>query len=136
MKIQTIAHECIHSCQSKILLWSNFLFTNIYLIYFVIISIFGIINKLAYNDIHIIILIFMSLIHYILRFSLEMDAMTKAKYIAKQYIDENNILNKDEEKSLLKEYEEINNLAIPFVNYQTIAMNLLKVIIFSIISVI
>ena len=31
MKIQTIAHECIHSCQNKITLWANFIFTNLYL---------------------------------------------------------------------------------------------------------
>ena len=31
-RIQTIAHECLHSIQSKKLLWFNFIFSNIYLI--------------------------------------------------------------------------------------------------------
>ena len=33
-RIQTIAHECIHSIQDKHLLWFNFIFSNIYLLYF------------------------------------------------------------------------------------------------------
>ena len=33
-RIQTIAHECLHSIQSKKLLWFNFVFSNIYIIYF------------------------------------------------------------------------------------------------------
>ena len=41
-RIQTIAHECLHSIQDKKILWSNFLFSNIYLIYFIIIAILGI----------------------------------------------------------------------------------------------
>ena len=58
MKIQTLAHECIHSCQSKRTLWANFIISNIYLLYFSIILILEILNKLAYTNIHIIILIF------------------------------------------------------------------------------
>ena len=38
-RIQTIAHECLHSIQSKKLLWFNFIFSNIYLSYFFIICI-------------------------------------------------------------------------------------------------
>ena len=32
-RVQTIAHECIHSIQDKKLLLFNFIFTNIYLVY-------------------------------------------------------------------------------------------------------
>ncbi|MEE1389629.1 MAG: hypothetical protein U0M00_03605, partial [Clostridia bacterium] len=38
-RIQTIAHECIHSCQDRRLLLFNFIFSNINIIYFIIISI-------------------------------------------------------------------------------------------------
>ena len=34
-RIQTIAHECIHSTQNKRTLLFNFIFSNIYLIYFI-----------------------------------------------------------------------------------------------------
>lgn len=131
MKLQTIAHECVHACQDKKTLWSNFVFTNIYLIYFWIILILEILNNLAYANIHIIILIFLSFIQYILRFTLENEAMIKAKFIAKEYIEENNILDKEEKDKLIKEYDEVNNIGIPFVNYYTIGMNIIKVIIFS-----
>ena len=43
-RIQTIAHECLHSIQDRKLLIFNFVFTNIYLIYFVIISILAILK--------------------------------------------------------------------------------------------
>ena len=89
MKLQTLAHECIHSCQNKRTLWANFIFSNIYIIYFITILILEFFNKLPHSNIHIIILIFASIIHYILRFTLEFEAMLKAKYIAKKYIEEN-----------------------------------------------
>ena len=38
-RIQTIAHECLHSVQDRKLLMFNFIFSNIYLLYFVIICI-------------------------------------------------------------------------------------------------
>lgn len=136
MKLQTIAHECIHSCQSKITLWSNFIFTNIYLIYFVIVLILGFFNKLSYSNIHILILIFLSFIQYILRNTLEIDAMTRAKYVAKEYIEEKNILDKEEKEKLLEEYDKINEIGIPFINYYTISMNIIKIMLFSFITLV
>ena len=35
-RVQTIAHECLHSIQDKRLLWTNFIFANVYNIIFVI----------------------------------------------------------------------------------------------------
>ena len=35
-RIQTIAHECLHSIQNRKLLLFNFIFSNIYLLYFII----------------------------------------------------------------------------------------------------
>ena len=131
MKIQTLAHECIHSCQNKRMLWGNFIFSNIYLIYFVVITILTFFNKIQYNNMYIIILIFASFIHYIIRFTLENDAMIKAKYIAKEYLEENNILNKEERSKLLEEYDRINKIGIPFMNYYTISMNIVKIIIYA-----
>ena len=136
IKIQTIAHECIHSCQSKITLWSNFIFTNIYLIYFYTIVILTIFNKLSYTNIHMIILIFLSIIQYIIRYSLEYEAMIKARFIAKEYIEENNISNKEETEKLINEYDEINSIGIPFMNYYTISINIVKIILFTFVSLI
>lgn len=136
MKLQTIAHECIHACQNKKTLWANFIFTNIYLIYFVVISILTVLNKVSYTNVHILFLIFFSFIQYIIRFSLENEAMIKAKYVAKEYIEEKKILNEDEENKLFEEYKKINNIGIPFMNYYTISMNIIKIMIYSFISLI
>ena len=43
-RIQTIAHECIHSIQNKTLLKFNFVISNINILYFVIICIFSLFN--------------------------------------------------------------------------------------------
>lgn len=134
MKLQTIAHECIHASQSKRVLWSNFIFSNIYLIYFVVILVLAFLNKLPYTNIYTVILIFLSIIQYIIRFSLENEAMIKAKFIAKEYIEENKILNKSEENDLLEEYDKINNIGIPFMNYYLISMNIIKIMLFSFIA--
>ena len=38
-RIQTIAHECLHSVQDRKILMFNFIYSNIYLIYFAVICI-------------------------------------------------------------------------------------------------
>lgn len=136
MKIQTIAHECIHSCQSKRMLWSNFIFTNIYLIYFIIISALTLFNKITDTQIYSFILLLLGMMQYVVRISLENEAMLKAKYIAKEYIEENNILNREEEKELLNEYERVNRIGVPFISLYTISMNIAKVFIYSIFALI
>lgn len=136
MKLQTLAHECIHSYQDKMLLWGNFIFSNIYLVYYILIVILEILNKLPYSQIHIMNLILSSLVQYILRNSLENEAMIKARYVAEEYIKENNFLDENEEKMLLKEYDRVNKIGIPFMNYYLISMNIIKIIIFSFIVLI
>lgn len=131
MKLQTIAHECIHSQQNKRTLWANFIFSNIYLIYFAVILILEFLNKLPYAQIHILALIFASVIQYIIRNTLEMEAMTKATFIAKEYIEEKKVLNKNEENKLLEEYNKINSIGIPFMNYYIISMNIIKIMLFA-----
>ena len=136
MKIQTIAHECVHSQQNKRTLWFNFIFTNIYLIYFVIILILEFFNKLPFANVHTIILIFLGIVQYIIRFSLENEAMIKARYIAKEYIEENRILEEDEKKKLLAEYDEVNSIGITFMNFHLISKNIIKDLIYAIVVLI
>lgn len=136
MKLQTIAHECVHSCQSKTTLWANFIFTNIYLIYFWFILILEILNKLPCANIHTLILIFLGFIQYITRFTLENEAMIKARFVAKEYLEENEILEKEGRNKLIAEYDEINNIGIPFMNVYLLSKNILKVTIFALIVMI
>ena len=132
MKIQTIAHECIHSCQNKKTLWFNFIFTNIYLIYFAVILILELANSLPFSNIHMLILIFFGSIQYIIRSTLEIEAMIKAKYVAKEYIEDNEILDEENKEKLLTEYDRVNAIGIPFMNYYLISKNIIKVLIFDI----
>ncbi len=136
MKPQTIAHECIHASQNKITLWANFIFTNIYLLFWIAISVLALLNKLPNTSVFIIAFIFASLIQYIIRYSLENEAMLKAKFIAKEYIEENKTLNKEEEQLLLNEYDRVNKLGIPFMNYYQISMNIIKIMILAFICLI
>ena len=136
MKIQTIAHECIHSCQDKKMLWSNFMISNILNLYYIIIVILAIINKLPYTNIFLIILAGISFIQNVTRNTLEIDAMTKAPFVAKEYLENNNILTKQEQEKLLKEYNEVNKIGIPFTNYSLLFKNLVKIIICSILILI
>ncbi len=136
MKPQTIAHECIHASQNKITLWANFIFTNIYLLFWIVISVLALLNKLPNTSVFIIAFIFASLIQYIIRYSLENEAMLKAKFIAKEYIEENKTLNKEEEQLLLNEYDRVNKLGIPFMNYYQISMNIIKIMILAFVCLI
>lgn len=136
IKPQTIAHECIHSCQSKMMLWFNFIVSNIYNIFFIIALILVLFNKLPFTNAFLISLTAVSFIQYVVRFTLEMEAMTRALYIAKEYLSENNILNNQEIKYILEEYEEINKIGIPITNYSLILKNIVKIVVFCIVILI
>lgn len=136
MKIQTLAHECIHACQNKRMLWGNFVFSNMYYIFFIVIFILTLLGKISNSNIYILILIFAGFIQYIIRFSLENEAMIKAIYISKEYIEDNNILNQEEKNKLLEEYNAINKIGIPFTNFYLISSNIIKVILYTCISLI
>lgn len=132
-RIQTIAHECLHSIQSKKMLWFNFIFTNVYILYFLTISILTIFNIIKAPMLFISILTFLSMIHYCIRSMLETDAMTKARFIAKEYLDENDICDKAIIEKIVTEYDKLNDVGIKMVNYQILGNNIIKVIIYSII---
>ena len=66
-RVQTIAHECIHSVQDKRLLWFNFAFSNVYLLYFYIVTFLTLINKISTPNIFAIILVMMSIMMFFVR---------------------------------------------------------------------
>ena len=114
-RIQTIAHECLHSIQDKKILWSNFIFSNIYLIYFVIIAVLGILKILPYKMLFLAIFLVLGLVYYSIRTYLENDAMIKARFLAKEYMEEKGISSKDEIESLVKKYDELNDIGIKII---------------------
>ncbi len=136
-RIQTIAHECIHSIQDKKILWFNYIFSNLYVIYFILISILTIFKVINSYPIWLSILFIANTIWIFVREFLETDAMTRARYLAEKYIEsenkEKNIVTKEEIKDLLDEYDKLNEKGIKLANYQLFLSGMLKIIIYLII---
>lgn len=138
-RIQTIAHECIHSVQSKKMLLFNFIYSNIYMLYFGIVLILTIFGVIKNTYIQLIILTLMSFIYYIIRSYLETDAMIKARYIAeyymKQYIKKERVCSEKDVEKICNKYDEMNSIGIPTYNF-ILALNCIIKIMFYIIVVI
>ena len=135
-RIQTIAHECLHSIQDRKLLIFNFVFTNIYLIYFVIISILAILKILPYELMFLTILLLLGLVYYSVRVYLENDAMIKARYLAKEYLEEKKISDSEEINKIISGVDYINNIGIKCVNYNLFFGIIVKILIFAIICIV
>ena len=135
-RIQTMAHECLHSIQDKKMLIFNFIYSNIYFIYFAIISILVILKKLPNEMLFSNILLILSFIYYVLRSFLENDAMIKAEFLAKEYINSQKISSKEEIYKINKGFEKINKNGIKGVNCSLFTNIMIKVIIFNALALI
>lgn len=134
-RIQTIAHECLHSIQDKKMLWTNFIFSNVYLLYFIIINILAICNVLQNKMMFLTILSLGGLVYYVIRAYLENDAMIKARYLAKEYMEDKNISSKEEIENIIKKYDELNKVGIKCVNFQLFFSIIFKCMIFCLICI-
>lgn len=119
-RIQTIAHECIHSGQDRRLLLFNFIFSNISLLYFVIITLLTLFKVIDISMLQVFILTLLALIKFSVRSFLEIDAMTRSRYLAEKYINKtvgahDCALSENDITKLLAGYDKINRLGIPFV---------------------
>ena len=135
-RIQTIAHEVLHSCQDRTMLMFNFIYSNINMIYFFVISILTIFKVINNQMLQIAILMLFTLIQFSVRSFLEIDAMTRAKFLAKEYMENKKLCTNEEKKQLLKEYDKINKVGIPFVVDNLLTNGLVKVLIYTIIAVV
>ena len=135
-RIQTIAHECLHSIQSKKLLWFNFIFSNIYLIYFGVICILALLKILPMKMTFLSIFIVFSLVYYAVRTYLENDAMIKARFLAKEYMQEKAISTREEIDRIVDKYDELNDIGIRCTNFQFLSNILVKIIILAVIFLI
>lgn len=137
MRVQTIAHECIHSIQDKRLLWFNYIFSNVYLLYFIITTILAVINKLPVPSVFAIILIMMSIILYFVRSYIETDAMIKARYVAKEYMENNeDLINKENIDLIIGKYDELNDIGVKFYNFKLLFDYMIKIVVFCVASII
>ena len=135
-RIQTIAHECLHSVQNKTMLMFNFVFSNIYIFYFVIILLFTIFKVIKSPMIWLIILILLGIIYYAIRSFLETDAMTKAPYVAEKYLENTNKLSKKEIEKVMQNNEELNKIGIPMTNFKLANSTIMKVVIYDLVAII
>ena len=135
-RIQTIAHECLHSCQDRTMLLFNFIFSNISIVYFLLISILTITKVINNQMLQIAILMLIMIIQFAIRSFLEIDAMTRARFLAKEYMEKKKICTEEEIKSLLQEYEKINKVGIPFVIDNLLTNGLFRVLIYTLICII
>lgn len=132
VRVQTIAHECIHSIQNKKILKFNFLFSNLNILYFIIcclLVIFKAINRETAN-ILLIGLVIMQFVFYIVRSFLETDAMTRAEYLAKEYLDKSCSLTESEENTVLDRYKQINKIGVKLYNFMLACKAIVKPIIY------
>lgn len=116
-RIQTIAHECLHSIQDRKLQIFNFVYSNIYMLFFIIITLLALFKVLPYKMMFNVLLMFMGLVYYMVRTFLENDAMIKARYLAKEYMEEKNISSKEEIDKIVDGFDKINNMGIKCINY-------------------
>ncbi len=134
-RIQTIAHECLHSIQSKKLLWFNFVFSNVYLIYFVVVCVLAIFKILPCKMLFLSILMLFGFVYYAVRTYLENDAMIKARFLAKEYMQEMKISDQKEIDRIVDKYDELNNVGIRITNFKFLSNVLIKNIILTLIFV-
>ena len=133
-RIQTVAHECIHSMQDKSILWANFVFSNIYLIYFAVAIILTICGVFKDAMLQVTILTLMGFVYYFIRNYLETDAMIKARYLAREYMKHEKILKPNEMQEILENYDIINKIGVKAMNYKLITSSLIKVLIYAVVA--
>lgn len=132
-RVQTIAHECLHSIQNRRTLLFNFIYSNIYFIYFLCICILSLLRLNQHGMLHLFILTILGFIYYAIRSYLEMDAMTKAKPLAKEYMEEQGTLTQEEQNKVLDNYEVMNEVGIKLTNYKLVINSTIKIIVYAII---
>lgn len=131
-RVQTIAHECLHSIQNKRMVMFNYIYSNIYIIYFVMLSILALLGKVKNMLFHVGILAILGFIYYIIRSYLETDAMIKAEYLAKSYMEDKSEMTKEEIEQIVDNYKKINNKGIAIVNFSLLMSIIIKIVIFEI----
>ena len=135
-RIQTMAHECLHSIQDRKLLIANFVCSNIYLLYFVIMVILLIFRIIQNEMLFLNIFLIISFTYYVVKIYLENDAMIKAEYLAKEYLEEQKITTKEENEKLVAGFKKLNRVCIKSTNCNIFINIMIKVVIFSILALI
>lgn len=135
-RIQTIAHECLHSIQDKKMLIFNFIYSNIYMVTFAIFIILAIFKKIPNKLLFSNTILLLGVIYYAVRVFLENDAMIKARFLAKEYMEEEKITSNEETQKIVDGFDKVNNECIKSTNYSLFVNIITKVILFNIVALI
>ena len=135
-RIQTIAHECLHSIQERKILLFNFIYSNVYIIYFLAISLLKLFNILPYEMMFLTILIIGGFIYYFVRSYLEDDAMIKARFLAKEYMVNKKISSQEEINKIVHHFDKLNDIGIKSVNYALLLNVVIEILVFCVICII
>ncbi len=135
-RIQTIAHECLHSIQSKKMLWFNFIFSNIYLIFFFTICVLAVFKVLPSKVLFFTILLILGFVLYSVRTYLEDDAMTKARFLAKEYMQDIHISSEEEIDEIVGAYDFLNDAGIKCTNFSLLSGVVVRCVVFLVICVV
>lgn len=138
-RIQTIAHECLHSIQSRRTLLFNFIFSNLFLLSFIVFLVL-IFFRIGEPMVYIQVYTFLSLIYLCIRGYIETEAMGKAKYLAKEYMQEYSIKNAnittEEVEVLADNFENLNKIGIPLTNFWLATITIFKIIILALLAIV
>lgn len=135
-RIQTIAHECLHSIQSKKMLWFNFIFSNVYLMYFFVFCILGVCKLVPYKMLFLSIFMILGFVFFAVRSFLENDAMIKARFLAKEYMQNKMVSTADEIDLIVKKFDVLNDIGIKCTNFQLLANVFFKIVVLLVIFVV
>ena len=135
-RIQTIAHECLHSIQNRKILLFNFFYSNIYIVYFLLISVLSLFNVLPVKMVLLSILIIGGFAYYFVRSYLENDAMIKARFLAKEYMEKKKISSKEEIEEIVYAFDKLNDVGIKTVNFALFLQIALEIIVFCMICLV
>ena len=135
-RIQTISHECLHSVQDRRILLFNFIYSCFYVTIFYVAIVLGIFKLLPSKMFFLCLFIIFSFIYYFIRSYLENDAMIKARFLAKEYMEDIKISDKNEIEKIVSEYDKLNNIGIKTVNYSLFTNTIYRAIILALIFLI
>ena len=125
-RIQVLAHECIHSVQDKKILKLNFIYANLYIIYLIIIFLLTMSGKIENYMFHMIIIAILGIVQYHVKTMLEIDAISKSKYLARDYLENIGMIDKNDIYKIVLAYEKINNIGLKAVNFYLLTNVLIK----------
>ena len=114
VRIQTIAHECIHSIQNRKTLLFHFFLANAVQIYFILSLFLCFLLKQEVVTWSIFAsFVLASITLFCVRYSLEKDAMLRAKDLAKRYLEQQGTLTQTEIEKITEEYTKMDKIGVP-----------------------